>query len=69
MICLREEHHQVRETARQFADEVLAPRARDFDEKEEFPTDVVRFDGRRWHSLGGALGVDGTVRAFATFQG
>jgi alkylation response protein AidB-like acyl-CoA dehydrogenase len=42
MICLREEHHQVRETAAQFADEVLAPRAREIDEKEEFPADVVR---------------------------
>jgi len=42
MICLREEHHQVREMARKFADEVLAPRAREIDEKEEFPTDVVR---------------------------
>jgi alkylation response protein AidB-like acyl-CoA dehydrogenase len=41
MICLREEHHQVRETAAKFADEVLAPRARDIDEKEEFPADVV----------------------------
>jgi len=28
--------------ARKFADEVLAPRAREIDEKEEFPTDVVR---------------------------
>ncbi len=42
MICLREEHHQVRETARQFADDVLGPRAREIDEKEEFPADVVR---------------------------
>jgi alkylation response protein AidB-like acyl-CoA dehydrogenase len=42
MICLREEHHQVRETAAKFADEVLAPRAREIDEKEEFPADVVR---------------------------
>jgi alkylation response protein AidB-like acyl-CoA dehydrogenase len=42
MICLREEHHQVRETAQKFADEVLAPRAREIDEKEEFPAEVVR---------------------------
>src|SRR5262249_41137577 len=42
MICLREEHHQVRETAAKFADDVLAPRAREIDEKEEFPADVVR---------------------------
>jgi butyryl-CoA dehydrogenase len=42
MLCLKEEHHQVREMARAFADEVLAPRAREIDEKEEFPTDVVQ---------------------------
>ena len=28
--------------ARKFADEVVAPRARDLDENEEFPTDTVR---------------------------
>jgi butyryl-CoA dehydrogenase len=39
---LKEEHLQVREIARKFADEVVAPRARDLDEKEEFPTDIVR---------------------------
>ena len=42
MIWLREEHHQVREMARKFADEVVAPRARDLDEREEFPSDTVR---------------------------
>jgi alkylation response protein AidB-like acyl-CoA dehydrogenase len=42
MLCLREEHHQVREMARKFADEVVAPRARELDEKEEFPADIVR---------------------------
>ena len=41
-LLLREEHFQVRETARKFADEVVAPRARELDEKEEFPTDIVR---------------------------
>ena len=41
-LLLKEEHHQVRETARRFADEVVAPRARELDEKEEFPTDSVR---------------------------
>jgi len=39
---LKEEHHQVREMARKFAEEVVAPRARDLDEKEEFPADTVR---------------------------
>ncbi|HEY3216836.1 MAG TPA: acyl-CoA dehydrogenase family protein [Candidatus Eisenbacteria bacterium] len=42
MLCLKEEHHQVREMARKFADQVVAPRARELDEKEEFPADIVR---------------------------
>jgi butyryl-CoA dehydrogenase len=42
MLHLKEEHHQVRETARNFADEVLAPRSREIDEREEFPADVVK---------------------------
>src|SRR5437867_2773532 len=41
MLLLKEEHLQVREMARRFADEVVAPRARDLDEREEFPTDIV----------------------------
>ncbi len=41
-LLLREEHFQVRETARRFSDEVVAPRARDLDEREEFPHDIVR---------------------------
>jgi alkylation response protein AidB-like acyl-CoA dehydrogenase len=41
-LLLKEEHHQVRETARRFADEVVAPRARDLDENEEFPHDIVK---------------------------
>jgi butyryl-CoA dehydrogenase len=42
MLFLKEEHLQVREMARKFADEVVAPRARDLDEQEKFPTDIVR---------------------------
>ena len=42
MLLLRDEHLQVREMARKFADEVVAPRARDLDEREEFPADTVR---------------------------
>jgi len=42
MLFLRDEHLQVREMARKFADEVVAPRARDLDEREEFPTETVR---------------------------
>jgi alkylation response protein AidB-like acyl-CoA dehydrogenase len=41
-LFLKEEHLQVREMARKFADEVVAPRAREMDEKEEFPTEIVR---------------------------
>jgi alkylation response protein AidB-like acyl-CoA dehydrogenase len=41
-LLLREEHLQVRETARRFADEVVAPRARELDETEEFPADIVK---------------------------
>ena len=41
-LLLKEEHRQVREMARKFADEVVAPRAREMDEKEEFPTEIVR---------------------------
>ncbi|OGF13607.1 MAG: acyl-CoA dehydrogenase [Candidatus Eisenbacteria bacterium RBG_16_71_46] len=42
MLELKEEHLQVREMARKFADEVVAPRAAEIDEREEFPADVVR---------------------------
>ncbi len=42
MLFLKEEHQQVREMARKFADEVVAPRARDLDEREEFPTETVK---------------------------
>ncbi len=42
MLYLKEEHFQVRETARKFADEVVAPIAHDLDEKEEFPHAVVK---------------------------
>jgi len=41
-LFLKDEHRQVREMARKFADEVVAPRARDLDENEEFPTDIVK---------------------------
>ena len=41
-LLLKEEHRQVREMARKFADEVVAPRARELDEKEEFPLDIVK---------------------------
>ena len=42
MLFLKEEHLQVRDMARRFADEVVAPRSRELDEREEFPDDLVR---------------------------
>jgi len=41
-LYLKDEHRQVREMARKFADEVVAPRARALDENEEFPADIVK---------------------------
>ena len=41
-LFLKDEHRQVREMARKFADEVVAPAARDLDENEDFPTDIVK---------------------------
>lgn len=41
-LFLKDEHRQVREMARKFSDEVVAPRARELDENEEFPTDIVK---------------------------
>ncbi len=41
-LFLKDEHRQVREMARRFSDEVVAPRARDLDENEEFPTDILK---------------------------
>jgi alkylation response protein AidB-like acyl-CoA dehydrogenase len=41
MLMLREEHHQVREMVRRFAEDVVAPRAREIDETETFPHDTV----------------------------
>jgi alkylation response protein AidB-like acyl-CoA dehydrogenase len=71
MLCLREEHHQVREMARKFADEVVAPRARDIDEKEEFPTDIVQqmgelgFMGLPYPEKYGGAGLDTLAYAIA----
>jgi alkylation response protein AidB-like acyl-CoA dehydrogenase len=42
MLFLKEEHLQLRAMARRFAEEVVAPRARDLDEHETFPEDTVR---------------------------
>ena len=42
MLMLKEEHHQVRDMVRRFAEEVVAPRARELDETETFPHEAVR---------------------------
>ena len=71
MLFLKEEHHQVRETARKFADEVLAPQAGETDEKEEFPTDAVRqmgelgFLGLPYPEKYGGAGLDTLAYAIA----
>src|SRR5437870_13069526 len=70
-LLLKEEHHQVRETARKFADEVVAPRAREMDEKEEFPTDIVKqmgelgFMGLPYPEKYGGAGLDTLAYAIA----
>ena len=64
MLFLKEEHLQVRDMARRFADEVVAPRARDLDEREEFPDDLVRqmgelgFMGLPFSETYGGAGLD-----------
>src|SRR5512143_1203475 len=42
MLMLKEEHLQVRDMVRRFADDVLAPRARELDETETFPHEAVK---------------------------
>jgi butyryl-CoA dehydrogenase len=64
MLFLKEEHLQVRETARRFADEVVAPRSRELDETEEFPHDIVKqmgelgFMGLPYPETYGGAGLD-----------
>ena len=68
---LQEEHHQVRETARKFADEVVAPRSRELDENEEFPTAIVKqmgelgFMGLPYPEKYGGAGLDTLAYAIA----
>jgi alkylation response protein AidB-like acyl-CoA dehydrogenase len=71
MLFLKEEHLQVREMARRFADEVVAPRARDLDENEEFPHDIVKqmgelgFMGLPYPEKYGGAGMDYLAYAIA----
>ncbi|MFI5370887.1 MAG: acyl-CoA dehydrogenase family protein [Candidatus Eisenbacteria bacterium] len=71
MLFLKEEHTQVREMARRFADEVVAPRARELDEREEYPTDLVEamaklgFLGLPYPEKYGGAGMDTLAYAIA----
>ncbi len=42
MLMLTEQHHQVRDMVRRFAEDVVAPRARELDETESFPHEAVK---------------------------
>lgn len=70
-LLLEDQHHQVRDTARRFADEVVAPRARDLDENEEFPHDIVKqmaelgFLGLPYPEKYGGAGLDTLAYAIA----
>jgi alkylation response protein AidB-like acyl-CoA dehydrogenase len=71
MLFLKEEHFQVREMARKFADEVVAPRARELDETESFPDDLVKqmaelgFLGLPYPEKYGGAGMDTLAYAIA----
>jgi alkylation response protein AidB-like acyl-CoA dehydrogenase len=71
MLLLKEEHHQVREMARKFAAEVVAPRARELDETEDFPHDLVArmaelgFMGLPYPEKYGGAGLDTLAYAIA----
>jgi len=71
MLFLKEEHLQVREMARRFADEQVAPVARDLDEREEFPRDLVKqmgelgFLGLPFPEKYGGAGLDTLAYAIA----
>ena len=71
MLFLKEEHLQVREMARRFSDEVVAPQARDLDEREEFPTQLVKqmgelgFLGLPFPEKYGGAGLDTLAYAIA----
>ena len=70
-LLFKEEHHAVRATARKFADEVVAPRARTLDENEEFPADIVKqmaalgFMGLPYPEQYGGAGLDMLAYAIA----
>src|SRR5258706_7618018 len=70
-VLLQEEHHQVRATVRKFADEVVAPAARELDENEEFPTGIVKqmvergFMGLPYPEQYGGAGLDMLAYAIA----
>ena len=71
MLFLKEEHLQVREMARRFSDEVVAPQARDLDERDAFPTQLVKqmgelgFLGLPFPEKYGGAGLDTLAYAIA----
>ena len=71
MLFLKEEHLQVREMARRFSDECVAPQARDLDEREEFPAALVKqmgelgFLGLPFPEKYGGAGLDTLAYAIA----
>jgi len=71
MLFLKEEHLQVREMARRFADEQVAPVARDLDEREAFPDGLVKqmgelgFLGLPFPEKYGGAGLDTLAYAIA----
>ncbi len=71
MLYLKDEHLQVRAMARQFADEVVAPRAPDLEETEEIPTQTVKqmaelgFLGLPYPEKYGGAGMDTVSYAIA----
>ena len=71
MLFLKEEHLQVREMARRFSDEVVAPQAHDLDEREAFPAQIVKqmgelgFLGLPFPEKYGGAGMDTLAYAIA----
>ena len=68
MLMLNEEHLQVRDMVRRFAEEVVAPRARELDETETFPHEAVKqkYGGAGMDTLAYAIAVEEVARVCAS---